>query len=454
METTRPTTAITLDTLHPKADGSLPLKLRIISERKARYYAVSVELRDGTIISSMTPEDLKETKSEKPKKGFKEIGLLLAGKEKFANEILNELRSEFSFEKFKDRFSGIKKASDPGNVFFGYTEAIKELESNQQYGTASCYDLSEKSLKAFMKSDSGKEPTKLYFKEITVKWLQRYETWMTADKVTVLPDGEIKTKDGLSRTTVGIYLRTLRTVFNTAIALKEIDHSVYPFGKRGYSIPKGNKVKKAFTKEQLGTLFNAKAQTPEQEKARDFWFFSYTCNGMNVKDICLLRNEDVELESLSFYRAKTRNTNKNQHPVNVMLTDFAKSIISKYRNPDTSPKAFIFTMLNQSDTGLQRRKKIQNFTRFINQNLKKLAASVGITEDISTYFARHSFATLAIQGGASIEFVSEALSHSDIKTTRGYFAGFADTSKKEILDGLMDFTPKKTTKSTKQKKTD
>lgn len=449
METARPTTAITLDTLHKKADGTLPLKLRIISERKARYYAVSVELRDGTKISSMTPEDLKEAKSEKPKKAFKEIGLLLADKEKYANEILNELKSDFTFESFKDRFSGLKKAVDPGNVFFRYSETIKELESNQQYGTASSYDLSQKSLRAFMKSISGKEPTKLYFKEITVKWLQRYESFMTGDKVTILPNGEIKTKDGLTRTTVGIYLRTLRAVFNTAIELKEIDHSIYPFGKRGYSIPKGQKVKKALTKAQLGALFNAKEQNPEQAKARDFWFFSYTANGMNIKDVCLLKNEDLEPDRLSFFRSKTRNTNKDQHPVNVMLTDFAKSIITKYRNEDTNPKTFVFPILNQNDTGLERRKKIQAFTRFINQHIKKLAVSVGITADISTYFARHSFATLAIQGGASIEFVSEALSHSDIKTTRGYFAGFQDTTKKEILDKLMNFKPEKVTKRNK-----
>jgi site-specific recombinase XerD len=54
--------------------------------------------------------------------------------------------------------------------------------------------------------------------------------------------------------------------------------------------------------------------------------------------------------------------------------------------------------------------KVKNFTRFVNQHLKKLAKSLGITEDISTYFARHSFATIAIRSGASMEFVSETLS--------------------------------------------
>jgi len=109
METTRPTTGITLYTLQPKKDGSLPLKLRVILERYARYYAVSIELRDGTKIDSLTPDDLKKARAEKPKGIFKEISLLLADKEKFANEIINELKDNFSFEDFKNRFSGIKK---------------------------------------------------------------------------------------------------------------------------------------------------------------------------------------------------------------------------------------------------------------------------------------------------------------------------------------------------------
>ena len=442
METTRPSTAITLDTLHPKKDGSLPLKLRVTSNRIARYYAVSIELRDGTKIDSMKPEELTKAKAEKSKGIFKEIGLLLADKEKFANEILNELKESFSFDAFKERFSGVKIASDTNNVFYWYVETIKELFDNDQLGTASSYDLSLKSLKAYIKHNTEKEPVKLAFRDITVKWLQKYESFMTSDKTTVLPDGTFKVKEGLTRTTVGIYLRPLRAVFNSAIKAAKKARTTppaYPFGKDEYSIPKGKKVKKAFTKDQLSLLFNAKAQTPEQEKARDFWFFSYTCNGMNIKDICMLRNEKLQSDSFSFERAKTRNTNKDQQPVNVMLTGFAKSIIEKYRNPDTSPKAFVFSILSQTDTGQERRVKIQLFTRFINQHIKKLAVSVGITNDISTYFARHSFATLAIQGGASIEFVSEALSHSDIKTTRGYFAGFADTTKKEILEGLMDF---------------
>ncbi len=450
MKPTRPTTGIALDTSHPKADGTLPLKLRVILERKPRYFGISLELRDGSVIESLTLADLffikhKTLDKDNPKltysdkKIYKEIGLLLADKEKFANEIIYELRDNFTFYSFKDRFTGIKKIGDEDNVFPYFAKKIKELEANNQFGTASSYDLSLKSLKMFIQSVTGKEPEKLYFKDITVSWLRSYESFMIGEKMTLLPDGKVKIKEGLTKTTVGIYLRPLKAIFNMAIEAKEIDPGVYPFGKKRYNIPKGQKVKKALSKEQLKLLFNATAETPEQEKARDFWFFSYTCNGMNIKDICLLCNENMEIDSLSFFRAKTQNTNKDQQPVNVMLTDFAKSIIKKYRNTDNSPKAFVFPILHQNDSGQTKRMKIQAFTRFINQHIKVLAASVGVTSDISTYFARHSFATLAIQSGASMEYVSEALSHSDIKTTRGYFAGFADTTKKEILEGLMDF---------------
>ncbi|HEY5592590.1 MAG TPA: site-specific integrase [Paludibacter sp.] len=453
METTRPTTAITLDTLHAKQNGTLPLKLRVISERKARYYAVSIELRDGTKIDSMTPDILKEAKAEKPKKQFKEISLLFADKEKIANEILNELKEGFTFEAFKNRWSGVKKASDSGNIYFRYAEVIKDFETNGQYGTASNYDLSVKSLKNFIKATTGKEPAKLDFKEITVKWLQRYESYMVSEKVVIIPAekrkakrGKLQPKEdltktitGLTRTTVGMYLRPLRAIFNIALDLNEIDRSIYPFGKRKYTIPKGNKVNKALTREQLGILKRANATTPGQEEARDYFFLSLWLQGINLKDICLLRNENLEPDRLKFYRAKTMHTSENQKEVKVMLIDEAKPIIEKLRVHDTNPKTFVFPILDPKDSEAKKRLKIQAFTHKINDHLKRLALSVGLTGAISSYFARHSFATLAIQGGESIVWLSKALSHSDIKTTQSYIDSFPDLTNKAKLEGLMNF---------------
>jgi hypothetical protein len=71
-----------------------------------------------------------------------------------------------------------------------------------------------------------------------------------------------------SLTTVSMYLRALRAVYNKAIEENEIEQEFYPFGKRKYQVPATKNTKKALSKEQLRILFNAKIESPEQEKAK------------------------------------------------------------------------------------------------------------------------------------------------------------------------------------------
>jgi site-specific recombinase XerD len=70
---------------------------------------------------------------------------------------------------------------------------------------------------------------------------------------------------------------------------------------------------------------------------------------------------------------------------------------------------YVFPIISDKYNEVEKRNKIKNFTKFINQNLKKLAKKIGITDEISTYWARHSFATNSIRNGATMEFVMEAL---------------------------------------------
>jgi site-specific recombinase XerD len=200
------------------------------------------------------------------------------------------------------------------------------------------------------------------------------------------------------------------------------------------------RVKKALSKAELKILHDAHPRTQEQQKARDFFFFSYSCNGMNIKDIALLKTRDLQADTFKFIRAKTINSRKESlSEVVVYLSTFAKEVLLKYGNKMNGPDDFVFPILLKEDDSQKRRSKIQGFTKFINTHLKKLAIAEGLTGDISTYFARHSFASNAIRQGASMEFVMEALSHNNIQTTKGYFAGFEDEAKKEIMEGLMNF---------------
>lgn len=423
-----------LDTRRIKSNGLYPVKIRVFtpSPRKQKLYPTRFEF------SQKDFESIWET--SKPRNEHKETRRDLQAVETLAIETAEEI-SPFVFEQFEKKLYRGKGEGE--NVFYQYGLIIKKLTDNSQLGTASNYELSLKSLKLFILYVKGKAITddmtkdevekslaslkRLLFSEITTTWLNKYENYMI----------NVKSR---SRTTVSIYLRALRTVFNTAIADKEIDAKNYPFGKRKYQVPAVKSVKKSLTKAELKMLMEAEAKTPEQIKARDFWFFSYICNGMNIKDIALLKYEDLQQGKIIFYRAKTINTAKaDLRPVVVHLTDYAKSIIEKYGNANKGPKELIFVILNKEQSEIDKFKGIKNFTRFINQNLKKLAKANNITSEISTYWARHSFATNAIRSGLSMEFVSEAFTHSSMKTTQGYFAGFEDTNKKELMESLMNF---------------
>jgi integrase/recombinase XerD len=257
--------------------------------------------------------------------------------------------------------------------------------------------------------------------------LNGYEKWM-ADK-------------GKKQTTVGIYLRPLRAIFNTAISAGEIEKDLYPFGKNKYEIPGGGNTKKALDKKDLKALFSYDAEENSPiEKARDFWFLSYMANGMNIRDICELKYSNVENDKFTFIRTKTKRiTKKNPKPITVIITDPLRVILNKYSNKNTGPHTYVFPIFTHKMDATEKVRACESFTRFINQHIKKLAEKVGVDTDISTYYARHSHATISVQNGASLEFIQEAFGHQSITTTQNYFAGFDEGKKKENANKLMDF---------------
>lgn len=407
-----------LDARRPKENGKFPVKLRVFTPhpRTQKLYSTEFEFTKSEFQSIW--------QTLKPREAHKEIRNKMRAIELKATKIAEGI-IPFSFIQFERAL--FRNDGEGTNAVYQYNQTIEKLKASHNFGTASNYQLSLKSLLAFEEFRKGKPPAKLPLSEITTEWLNKYEDYM------------IKTL-GRSRTTVGIYLRPLRAIFNTAISEKEIPAELYPFGTKKYQIPTVRNVKKALSQADLKKLFKAKSAIPEQIKAKDFWFLSYACNGMNIKDIAQLRYENIQEDKIIFYRAKTINTSKSDlRPVTVYLNDFSKSIIKKYGNKNTGKKEYVFAILSVEDDEVTKHNKVKNFTRFINQNLKKLAKDQEITSEISTYWARHSFATNSIRSGASMEFVMEALNHSNMKTTVGYFAGFEDKDKKEFMQKLMKF---------------
>lgn len=371
----------------------------------------------------MTPEDFELARSNKPKGKYIQLSIELNKLLSRACEVAESI-IPFSFEKFeKEMFS---EPRNKANVFDAFKYAIDDNRSHGRIGNADNYQNSLNSLKKFNSTLKTKNSNVLLFTEITPDWLQRYEEYMK--------------ENGKSTTTISMYLRAFRAIFNTAIENGDISDKIYPFGKEKakYKIAKVRKVKKALKQSELKKLFESTG-SPEQIRAKDFFFFSYNCSGMNFKDIANLTYSQIDGNRLKFFRKKTENTAAELTEISVFLTPFAHDVIKKYGNADKTASNYIFNIINNEMSAEQKQVAVKNFTRSVNQGLKKLAKKLEIDENISTYYARHSFSTNAIRSGASMELVSEQLGHSNLKTTQNYFSGFEDDSIEDITKKLMNF---------------
>jgi integrase/recombinase XerD len=403
------------DLRRAKQGVEYPVKLRVYFHYKTRLYALGITL---------TPEKFERSfLAQKPKGELSKIKDKIVFYLARAKKVASELES-FSFEKFEGGF--FQETATIADVFQQYDIVVNTLYSEDRVKTASNYELSKKSLQNYLIS-IGRPSKNLQYDSITTSFLNGYENWMI--------------KNGRKSTTVGIYLRPLRAIFNTAISDGVIKKESYPFGKKKYTIPAGSNIKKALSKADLKLLSTYQlTDTSPMLKAREFWFFSYQANGMNIRDICELKFSNLQTDKIVFYRTKTKRTTKgNSVPIIVVLTPFLVGIISKYGNSDTSPDNYIFPIFEKRMTAKEKVRKCEIFIRFINQHMKTLAIKVGVDKNISSYYARHSNATISIQNGVSLEFIQESFGHQSIKTTQSYFAGFDLETKKQHAAKLMDF---------------
>jgi len=404
--------SIYLDTRRAKKNGKFPVKLRVFTAhpRKQKLYPTKFEFTEDEF-------DL-IWNVEKPRGEKKNIKILLKGLETNTYTLADSL-DEFTFEDFEILISP-NKVQVKRTVNEYYKSAIDSYRHNNKLTTAISYEYSLKSLLQFLGAES------LHFKTVSVQWLKDYQSFML--------------QSGKSRTTVGMYLRNLKAIFNSAISDGVIKSEIYPFGKGKYQIPTSKKVKTALSAKQLGILLQGQPKTKEQEKAKAFWFFSYACNGMNVKDIADIKYKDfIDEDTFFYYRNKIKDTDVEHKPIIIYLNSFTKEVIRKYGNKRINKDTYLFPIVAHEYNQEQTDRSVNNFNRFISQHMKKYAQSLELDVKINSKIARHSFATNLIRKGGGMEFAQESLGHSNIKTTKAYFSGFADDDKRDMANKMMDF---------------
>ncbi|MFV0419082.1 MAG: phage integrase SAM-like domain-containing protein [Dysgonomonas sp.] len=382
--------AIFLDNRRENKTGNYPIKIRITYKRDRKYYSTGKSLcvQDWSKLDKAKTSELINLRKD-----------LQISFEK-VKEAVQSLEEEgnFSFDNLNIRLG--KCASDTLNM--AYQNKIKSLNESGAVGNAGVYSCSYRHLEAY----AGE---KIAFDAITVDWLKKYEKVMLAE--------------GKSYTTVSMYLRSMRAIFNEAKSIGMVKEAQYPFGKGKYEIPIGKGRKMALTLQQIKQIITYTDGTEATEHYRDLWFFSYLCNGINVNDLLKLRFSNIDGTEIHFYRSKTLHTSREKKEIEALITPEMKQIIDRWGNPDKSPNSYIFPFLDGYNTPMEQKKRTQDVTRRINKRLKIIGDKLGIS-GISTYTARHSYASVLKRSGANIAYISESLGHSDLKTTENYLASF------------------------------
>lgn len=102
-------------------------------------------------------------------------------------------------------------------------------------------------------------------------------------------------------------------------------------------------------------------------------------------------------------------------------------------------KGYLFPILDSKihKSALQKQNRIHKILGKVNKNLKLLAADLGVEANITTYVARHSFASVLKKSGVNIALISETLGHSDLATTQIYLDSFDNEQVDEAMKNLL-----------------
>ena len=385
------------------ANGEYPLMLRICKDGKKKYQSLGI-----SVLPRYWDFIRNKPKPNCPNKEY--IQKIILDKQTELQQRMLEFNSEQKEYTTTTLLNDENKKFELKTVSQFYQELIEQCKSNDKCGNRLIYKSSYNSLKVFTKNQLD-----IPFSAIDVSWLNKYEKWLRSK--------------GNKETTMSLMFRTLRSAYNKAIKAKCARKSDYPFDE--YKINKFDTKtqKRAIAKTEVLKFTKEVDDIGKRQYvqlSKDIFIFSYLCGGINFTDIANLTKANITNGRLHYIRQKTGKL------IKLGISEEAMQIIKKY---ESESKGYLFPILNTNihKTPLQKQNRIHKMLGKINKNLKLIAAQLNVDANMTTYVARHSFASVLKKSGVSIALISEALGHSDLSTTQVYLDSFDN----EQIDAAM-----------------
>ena len=379
-----------------------PLMLRICKDGKRKYESIGI-----SILPSLW--DFKQNKPTRKCPNKEYIERLIAEKVKVYTDKVIEFKSqekEFTATSLMEKVNKPVKRKTVQEVFNQY---IQELESANRLRYADMYKCTMHSLIKFNKH------LDIPFSDMDTIWLKRYEVWLQSQ--------------GLAINTLGTRFRHLRVIYNFAIEEKIVKSEYYPFNSFKVSKLSQTTAKRSIQKDEILSVLNYQGQTPLECLAIDLFTFSYLAAGINFGDIARLTKDNILENRLIYIRKKT------QKQIKVSLQEQAIKLIQKYSMPDNP---YLFPILSSfHKTEQQKVNRIHKIIAKVNKSLKEIGERLNIPIDLTTYVARHSFATVLKRSGVNTSLICEALGHSSERVTHIYPDSFGNDQMEDAMKNLL-----------------
>ncbi len=265
--------------------------------------------------------------------------------------------------------------------------------------TANNYSSALRSFKCFLIRD-------IPFEQFTEQLVINYEQWLF-DR-------------GILRNTSSFYLRILRAVYNKAVKQTLVIQS-FPFESVYTGVDRTRK--RAVGEDVILKLLRLNlSHSYPLALSRDLFVFSYCMRGMSFIDMAYLKKSDITGNTINYVRRKT-----GQY-ISVKIEPCARDIIYRY-DSTTKNLPYVFPILTSTDAG-------KAYTQYLvqlgyhNRKLKRLATQLNIDLHLSSYTARHTWATIARNKNIPISIISAGMGHTSEQTTRIYL----DSIDNSIID--------------------
>lgn len=228
---------------------------------------------------------------------------------------------------------------------------------------------------------------------------------------------------GICPNSTSFYMRNLRAIYNRAVE-EALTGQHNPFKHVYTGVDKT--VKRAVPLKIIRRIRDADLTlAPTMDYARDLFMFSFYTRGMSFVDMAYLKKKDLQNGILSYRRQKTG------QQLFIRWEEPMQEIADKY---DTSGTPYLLPIIKDTEADTYR--QYRSAAHLVNDKLKKLGDSLGLCIPLTTYVARHAWASIARSKNIPLSTISEAMGHDSEQTTRIYLASL-DTSVVDKANSLI-----------------